>query len=373
MKNHRLTHVRKSDGGKAVENRLKKPAPINPKKSLRPSKCDMCEETLPSLSDLQEHKEQKHGVHYAKCELCSTRFTQLTSLRQHMSRCKAASIPGGDSAQNRQALSVENRLKKPTTFRPWKSLRPSKCNICEETLPTLSVLLEHKEQKHGVHYFKCDLCSTRFTQSYNLKRHMSRCKAAWIPVGDSKENRQESSSQQIKEKKIWQKGPRYFKCLMCLYWFRPSDLEKHLWNCKAKRPCLNRIDVKEEIREILEEPNMIPEEPNLIPGEPNMIPEEPNMIPEEPNMIRGEPNMIRGNREETNMIREEPNMIRGEPNMIRGEPNMIRGEPNMIREEPNMIREEPNMIREEPNMIRGEPNMIRGEPNMIRGEPNMES
>ncbi len=41
-------------------------------------------------------------------------------------------------------------------------------------------------------------------------------------------------------------GKRTFsKCLMCLHWFCGAELEKHLWKCKVKRPCLDRINVLE--------------------------------------------------------------------------------------------------------------------------------
>ena len=36
------------------------------------------------------------------------------------------------------------------------------------------------------------------------------------------------------------------KCLMCLHYFDQNELEKHLWECKAKLPCLGRIELKED-------------------------------------------------------------------------------------------------------------------------------
>ncbi len=31
--------------------------------------------------------------------------------------------------------------------------------------------------------------------------------------------------------------------MMCLYWFSVEELEKHLWKCDIKLPCLSRIDI----------------------------------------------------------------------------------------------------------------------------------
>ncbi len=40
------------------------------------------------------------------------------------------------------------------------------------------------------------------------------------------------------------------KCLMCLQSFHGSELVRHLWECEAKLPCLNRIiEIKVEIKD----------------------------------------------------------------------------------------------------------------------------
>ena len=40
------------------------------------------------------------------------------------------------------------------------------------------------------------------------------------------------------------------KCLMCVHYFDKTELEKHLWGCKAKLPCLSRVvEIKMESKE----------------------------------------------------------------------------------------------------------------------------
>ena len=44
------------------------------------------------------------------------------------------------------------------------------------------------------------------------------------------------------------------KCVMCRNVFHPTQIEKHLWECKAKLPCLNKIvEIKSELKEVSQE------------------------------------------------------------------------------------------------------------------------
>ncbi len=104
----------------------------------------------------------------------------------------------------------------------------------------------------------CRGCDLSFSSKCNLKRHVLICKEA-ISRGYHREIIEELKKKSLK-KSLAQKyyksneigsGKKAFsKCVMCLYWFSRAEIVKHLWKCKAKRPCLNRIiEVKPEIKE----------------------------------------------------------------------------------------------------------------------------
>ncbi len=75
---------------------------------------------------------------------------------------------------------------------------------------------------------------------YKSKSHtLSQCKS--VDIGPTVHNIQE-----ITGLKDW----FCHKCVMCLEWFYTAELEKHLWECKAKLPCLSRIvEMKTELKE----------------------------------------------------------------------------------------------------------------------------
>ena len=52
------------------------------------------------------------------------------------------------------------------------------CEKCNKTLANVNSLAVHRQLHFGVKPFKCDFCSTRFTQKCNMKRHLGTCKLA---------------------------------------------------------------------------------------------------------------------------------------------------------------------------------------------------
>ena len=87
-----------------------------------------------------------------------------------------------------------------------------------------------------------------------MKRHVLNCKVGGTldfhpemkKILKSKQDDKTKQQQQTCNNNISRsRKKRYAKCLMCLHWFCGAELEKHLWICKAKRACLNRIHVIE--------------------------------------------------------------------------------------------------------------------------------
>ena len=52
------------------------------------------------------------------------------------------------------------------------------CEKCNKTLANVNSLAVHRQLHYGLKPFKCDFCTTRFTQKCNMKRHLGTCKLA---------------------------------------------------------------------------------------------------------------------------------------------------------------------------------------------------
>ncbi len=109
---------------------------------------------------------------------------------------------------------------------------------------------------------QCPGCDRIFIRKHSMRAHMLKCPKA-RKRGFHKEIEKTLKNKKLKKKKSSDKtfvcGMKTLaQCLMCLYWFKGAELEKHLWRCEAKRPCLNRIDeVKAEGNvEVKEEPTI---------------------------------------------------------------------------------------------------------------------
>ncbi len=111
-------------------------------------------------------------------------------------------------------------------------LRKSICPGCDRSFSTKGNMEKHvlicKPAKHGGYHKEIinRLKRKRFEKQFGRQRptnHVTR-------IGSAKNT--------------------FSRCLMCLHQFCGAELERHLWICQAKRPCLNKvIEIKIEIKE----------------------------------------------------------------------------------------------------------------------------
>ena len=92
--------------------------------------------------------------------------------------------------------------------------KPNSCSLCNRTYTKYSNLKRHIRTQHKV-VFYCKICYKAFAKRSNRDEHQI--------------------SHGMIENIEWK------KCLMCLNWFSIGGIVNHLWKCKVKRPCLNRI------------------------------------------------------------------------------------------------------------------------------------
>ncbi len=124
-----------------------------------------------------------------------------------------------------------------------------RCEGCKVHFSTDTVLREHTryqcemrkdthKQKHARRY-TCSTCLHTFTKKGNLERHLLKCGMA-----RNKERKSSNLCRKTSKSSRNVNGlSRKSRCIMCSYWFFRTELEKHLWLCRVKRTCLNRIHV----------------------------------------------------------------------------------------------------------------------------------
>ena len=110
---------------------------------LKPYKCDHCQKSFMTTSNLNNHIEVVHeGCKKYKCDKCEKVFGRSNSLQIH-------------------------------TETVHEGLKRHKCLECGKTFGQAGNLQTHIESVHeGLKKYKCDQCGKTFGQAGNLQRHM---------------------------------------------------------------------------------------------------------------------------------------------------------------------------------------------------------
>lgn len=110
--------------------------------STKPSKCEICQETLPTGRQLISHRVNVHGhPKPIPCTVCDKRFMDTSNLRHHMLIHK----------------------------RPRKEAYV--CDFCSMVIRDRHAFLSHR-RSHTGGCFECDICQKRFVQKNALSSHM---------------------------------------------------------------------------------------------------------------------------------------------------------------------------------------------------------
>lgn len=128
-------------------------------------KCDECESTLTTASNLKSHKQKFHGgVRKFKCSTCGylayTEYTLKVHLKNHTEeypyKCKICGYESKWSGHMKKHLFGHVRIK---------------CDECESTFTKTNTLKKHKQTVH-VNRFQCSTSGyIAFTES-KLKKHL---------------------------------------------------------------------------------------------------------------------------------------------------------------------------------------------------------
>ena len=207
------------------------------RKHLEPTnKCNLCSEVFIFRKGLQKHT-IKHKTNHETyfCSSCDDKFIMKESLLKHNIRVhkyepvmyigKRCSICG---IQVRPKLFKEHRLShmescKKCDFRGvhiWKHMVTHdgvKCNSCNKTMSTMSSLVVHQKDVHGIfdknrHIHMCNSCSSGFKSLKVLKRHKQKIHERILQC-EKCEFQAATKSKLIHHRKTHER--KWFSCILC--------------------------------------------------------------------------------------------------------------------------------------------------------------
>ncbi|XP_064467789.1 zinc finger protein 239-like isoform X2 [Ornithodoros turicata] len=177
----------------------------------KPHNCDLCPAGFNQSADLRRHRRTHTGERPYKCDLCPAGFNQSANLRRHRwthtgerpYKCDLCPAKFNDST------TLRNHKLRHTVEKPYK------CYICPANVREIKCLLHHRRTHKGMKIYMCDLCPAEFSNSKDLRRHVS-C---------------------LRHQRRVQEGVTIYKCEFCIAEFSQSvDLQRHMWIHKGKKP-----------------------------------------------------------------------------------------------------------------------------------------
>lgn len=155
--------------------------------------CDICQESVPISSLIEDHFRQhnrtapyKCNICYKQfgktkfashlllhenkrpyaCKLCNKKYSDPAYLKRHMLFHGEQKIPCGSCEKKFPRLTELN-----VHMRIHSNVRPYKCNICGATYKCPAALAKHKETHNSENSPQCELCDKKFKTKYYLKIH----------------------------------------------------------------------------------------------------------------------------------------------------------------------------------------------------------
>jgi len=130
-------------------------------------KCNICEYTTKSASNLKIHMRGHTGEKPYTCEICNSSFSQASNFRRH------SRIHKGDKPFNCKICTYSSS--DPSSLirhtRIHSDEKPYKCKMCTYSSSDPSVLKRHNRIHTGEKPYTCKICNKSFSQSYKLRAH----------------------------------------------------------------------------------------------------------------------------------------------------------------------------------------------------------
>ena len=257
----------------------------------RPYSCPQaqCEKHFYTKDSMEKHVRTVHQkLREFPCNICDKSFSDNYKLNRHVNvvhmGLKDYGTPLNKNPNQTKSfpctfcdkLFVTNGQRKRHVDAVHHKLKPFSCTLCDKSFATKAHLERHTSFHSQEKPFHCNLCQKHFYTKDCVRKHINRvhkrnettpCKhcgklfdSKWecdrhvIDAHGNSTMSNESELYTVPETADQQgdnhngvkvKRKPSGKCLTCLNWFDPSELENHMWSCQVKVPCMNRLVEKE--------------------------------------------------------------------------------------------------------------------------------
>ncbi|XKL64372.1 hypothetical protein PGB90_004458 [Kerria lacca] len=215
--------------------------------------CPHCNKCMASKGYLNDHINGAHiKKELYKCNECPMTFTRKASFKYHFKRAhilkKRVLEPRGTFLKDCEYCGLQFQIKKYYEIHvASKHFNKYPCEHCEEIFDNKFYLAKHTETKHADLISKCKLCGKSFSEDTHLKRHIYLCHTERNPYECHNCGYKANKKSTLEVHMRRHTGEKPYQCDVCTKRFAQSvDYRKHRANhFKHKVEERNNSEVKE--------------------------------------------------------------------------------------------------------------------------------
>ena len=138
-------------------------------RSSRPFKCDICQGSYKTITDLNWHKNRHTKPDKYKCRFCSKPFFDKSKMMNHE---ESMHIKSGKFRCNICYKCFGSQLNLNLHMKIHLGIKDYICSECgHATTQKYSLVIHHRTVHQKLKLFKCQYCEKSFGQSQDMKNH----------------------------------------------------------------------------------------------------------------------------------------------------------------------------------------------------------